>query len=439
MTQPFRDDDLDRLTALVVTTLTKCGQARVCQDGRVQTVAIDRRGLTPSGMFLLKIDTERLPHGVFVENLVSARIRHQLAAVTHHPVDVLNTTGVTYVIHLGETRRRPALPDRARLADVLPQHPGGLALPVGQGPDGPVWKRLDSHLLVGGETGAGKTTWLKSTLAALAAVNRPETVQVVIVDPKAVDFLPFAGLPHLARPIAGDPQEAEEVVAWLAGQVDERRRRFLSAPAGDIEKYNAQAREKLAYLVAIVDEITTLVDLTGGKKGSVHQQLKRLAGLARSFGIYLVLATQNPKADILDTHLRGNLALRIAFRVSTAEHSRVILGTAGAEKLPAVKGRLLARLGGGSLQELQGYTVTDEELAALGVVGNADFLSAPVRALLTYAVAHLAGRFPERELCQEMQVSKAEYRRARDQLLTAGYLGRGDNNALIIIRRPDAA
>jgi hypothetical protein len=171
----------------------------------------------------------------------------------------------------------------------------------------------------------------------------------------------------------------------------------------------------------------------------LHQRLKRLAGLARSFGIYLVLATQNPKADILDTHLRGNLALRIAFRVSTAEHSRVILGTAGAEKLPAVKGRLLARLGGGSLQELQGYTVTDEELAVLGAARAADFLGAPARALLAYAVEHLAGRFPERELCQGMQVSKAEYRRVRDQLLADGYLGRGENNALIVTRPPDAA
>lgn len=149
------------------------------------------------------------------------------------------------------------------------------------------------------------------------------------------------------------------------------------------------------------------------------------------------MATQNPKADILDTYLRGNLGLRVAFRVSTAEHSRVILGTAGAEKLPGVRGRLLARLGGEPLQELQGYTVADEELAALGATGSGDFLSAPARAMLAYAVEHLAGRFPEREVSRGEGVSKAAYRWARTQLLATGCLGRGENKALIVAQLPE--
>lgn len=438
MTPSFLNDDLDRLTTLVVTTLTKCGQARVCKDGHVQKVVIGRRGLTPSGMFLLKVDTERLPHGVYVENLVSERVLHQLTAVTHHSVDVLNTTGVVYVIHLGQTgQRQSTLPRRVGLMEVLPQHPGGLTIPVGQGPNGPVWRELDTHLLVGGETGAGKTTWLKSTLTALATVHKPETLQLLIVDPKGVDFLRLAPLSNLLQPIAVEPQEAEAAVGWLVDQVSDRRQRFLSAPADSLEKYNAQAQEPLPYLVAVVDEITNLVDLTGGKKGRFHRQLKWLAGIGRSFGIRLILATQNPKADILDTHLRGNLGLRIAFRVSTAEHSKVILGTAGAEKLLGIKGRLLARLGGARLQELQGYAVPDDDLTALLNAGGTDFISAPARRMLIYAVQELAGRFPEREVCQGLQVSKRAYRKARDHLLAAGYLRRGANNALLVARLPD--
>ncbi|MBN1954377.1 MAG: DNA translocase FtsK [Anaerolineae bacterium] len=432
MTLRFVDEDLDRLTTLVVTTLAKCGQARECQDGHVQTVAIGRRGLTPSGMFLLKVDTERLPRGVFVENLVSPRIVHQLAAVTHHPVDVLNTTGVTYVIHLGAPGGRPALPRSARLQDVLPAHPGTpLAFPLGVGPDGPVWGDLAGHYLVGGETGAGKTTFLLATLLALTATTSPAELQLVVVDPKAVDFAALTGAPHLARPIATEVPAAAEAVAWLVERLEERRRLFLQALARDLDGYNRRAVEKLPYLLAVVDEVTDLA-LQAGVKSRFYRDLVRLSSIGRSFGLRLILATQNPKAEVLDTLIKGNLAARIAFRVTTPEHSRVILGQSGAEKLPRIPGRLLARLGDGRLQELQGYGVTEEELATLGRPAEPlALLDAETRAMRQHALEQLSGRFPQDEL-MAAGWTRPQYRQAVVKLRQAGLLEGGPGVALTV-------
>jgi hypothetical protein len=229
---PISSTTLNQLSQLVVDSLTNLGYVHRRQDGTTQTILFRRRGITQSGaLLLLEVDTQRLPHGVRAGDLVDKEILHHLTAVIHYPVQALNTVGVTYVIRLAGAAEHPKLPDRADLAVALARHPGGAVIPVGLGPAGPVWAPLVGHFLVGGASGSGKTTWLLAALLVLSRVNPPQDLQVVIVDPKAVDFAPLGSLPHLARPIAREPEEAEETIAWLVGQMAERQRRFLRLPA----------------------------------------------------------------------------------------------------------------------------------------------------------------------------------------------------------------
>jgi len=422
---------LDQLSQLVADSLANLGYAHRRQDGTTQTILFRRRQITRSGsLLLLEVDTQRLPHGVRAGDLVDKDLLHHLTAVVHYPVQALNTVGVTYVIRLAGAAERPKLPDHADLAVALAQHPGGAVIPVGLGPAGPAWAPLDGHFLVGGASGSGKTTWLLAALLALSRVNPPQDLQVVIVDPKAVDFAPLGSLPHLARPIAREPEEAAETVAWLVGQMAERQRKFLRLPARSLVAYNAHAPQKLPRLVVVIDEVTDLA-LRLGLKSAFYKDLIRLACQGRAFGLYLVLATQNPKAEVLDTLIRGNLSTRIACRVSGAEQSRIILGMAGAEQLPRIPGRLLARLDSGRPQELQGYAVTDEELAGLGGAAPADMLDAETRAMLQYALEHLRGRFPQAEL-MAAGWSRPQYRQAIVKLRQTGLLERGPQNAWLI-------
>lgn len=431
MRLPISSTTLNQLSQLVVDSLTNLGYVHRRQDGTTQTILFRRRGITQSGaLLLLEVDTQRLPHGVRAGDLVDKEILHHLTAVIHYPVQALNTVGVTYVIRLAGAAEHPKLPDRADLAVALARHPGGAVIPVGLGPAGPVWAPLVGHFLVGGASGSGKTTWLLAALLVLSRVNPPQDLQVVIVDPKAVDFAPLGSLPHLARPIAREPEEAEETIAWLVGQMAERQRRFLRLPARSLESYNAHATEQLPRLVAVIDEVTDLA-LRLGLKSAFYKDLIRLACQGRAFGLYLVLATQNPKAEVLDTLIRGNLATRIAFRAGGAEQSRIILGTAGAEQLPRIPGRLLARLDGGRPQELQGYAVTDEELAGLGGNELADLLDAESRAMRQYALERLGGRFPQAEL-MAAGWSRPQYRQAVVKLRQAGLLERGPQNAWLV-------
>ncbi len=437
MAMPVLPDELaHELARRVRDSLARLGHAYTCRDGSVQRVRFRRIQVTRGGGFLLlEVDTERLPRGVRADELTSKQTLHHLTAVVHRPVRALNTTGIAYAVELERTAGRRKLPTKALLYDVLPRHPGTpLTFPVGEGLRGPTWVRLDEldgHFLVGGEPRSGKTTWLLAALLSLTLTNAPADLRLVLVDPKGVDFYPFGDSPHLARPIAVDPCDAEVAIAELVQELEERRKLFRAVGAERYATYNARAAQNLPYLVAVVDEVTVLVQ-ESNLRGEMAANLVRLSSLGLTFGICLVLATQKPMARVIDTLARDNLAVRVAFQVTTPEHSRVILGQSGAEKLPRVRGRMLARLGDGCLQELQGYLLTKEDLAGPLERDPRALLDGEARRMLAYAVEHLGGRFPEREICRGLGVGQTQYRRARDKLLQAGILTRGEKNALVV-------
>ncbi|MBN1484924.1 MAG: DNA translocase FtsK [Chloroflexia bacterium] len=433
---PIDRQRIDTISRRVIDALDRLGYSYSRKDGGTQQVAIRRRLVTESGAFLLlEVDTERLPRGVRADQLTHRHTLHHLTTVVHHPVKVLNTTGITYVVLLQGSSACPRLPQQVELADALPQHPGTpWTFPVGEGPDGPVWERLRGHYLVGGETGSGKTSWLLSTILSLTLTNSPQDLRMVLIDPKGVDLLPFADLPHLARPLAVGLEEAGAALADLVDEIAGRRQRFARCLARDLDGYNERSGEKLPRLLVVIDEVTDLA-LTAGLKSNFYKDLTRLASLGRAFGVHLLLATQNPKAEVLNTLIRGNLAGRIAFRVTTPAHSRVILGLAGAERLGKTPGRMLARLGGAQQQELQGYWVGEEALLALkpeDPTGPLTCLDEQDRAMVRYAQGCLEGRFPQAEI-MENGWTRSEYRETKEKLEQAGLLERRARGAFYLV------
>ena len=80
----------------------------------------------------------------------------------------------------------------------------------------------DFSAFVAGSPGSGKTQLSMSILLSLAMTNSPDSLSMVIVDPKAVDFRPFNALPHLAMPVINEPVQAAETIAALCDEMDVR-------------------------------------------------------------------------------------------------------------------------------------------------------------------------------------------------------------------------
>jgi S-DNA-T family DNA segregation ATPase FtsK/SpoIIIE len=120
--------------------------------------------------------------------------------------------------------------------------------------------------------------------------------------------------------------------------------------------------DSIPYIVVIIDE---LADLMQTAPADMEQLIQRIAQKARAAGIHMILATQTPRAEVITGNIKANIPCRIAFQVSSALDSRVILDTKGAEKLVGKGDMLYLPPGTSKLARAQGAYVTDDEIVAL--------------------------------------------------------------------------
>jgi hypothetical protein len=384
----------------VRTALTRLGYCYRTKGGDLVEVSYRQLGVVGDRYGVLEVDVQRLPPRVRIDKLIDPETLHHLTAVVGKPVHKLNTTGLTYCVELQPHPKR-RLPHTAPL-DLAACPQGLYRIPIGQGIEGSEWRSLldTSHILVGGESRSGKSTWLNAMLVALLATHTPQELRLALIDPKGVEFTPYADVPHLVRPIAITPPTASAVTGWLIGEMDRRRELFAGLFARNLASYNARAvkagAQPLPLVLLVIDEVSDIA-LQCGLSSAFYRNLIRLSSKGAAFGLILVLATQNPKAEVLNTLIRGNMSTRIAFRVSSVEHSRTILGRGGAQNLPrTIRGRMMARLDH-SLTQLQGFLVNDEQVLALArrwAQANTPGLSPLERKLVAYALQELDGKFP---------------------------------------------
>jgi S-DNA-T family DNA segregation ATPase FtsK/SpoIIIE len=120
--------------------------------------------------------------------------------------------------------------------------------------------------------------------------------------------------------------------------------------------------DRIPYIVVIIDE---LADLMQTAPADVEMNIARIAQKARAAGIHLIIATQTPRADVVTGIIKANIPSRIAFQVSSALDSRVILDTKGADKLVGKGDMLYLPPGSAKLERAQGAFVSDEEVEAI--------------------------------------------------------------------------
>ncbi len=222
------------------------------------------------------------------------------------------------------------------------------------------------HLLIAGATGSGKSVCINSIVACLLLNNTPETLRLLMVDPKMVELTPFNGIPHLFAPVIVSAQESVRSLKWVTAQMDERYQTFSQAGVRNIQAYNdmatSRAQSALPHIVVVIDE---LADLMMAAPDEIERSICRIAQLARATGIHLVIATQRPSVDVVTGLIKANFPARISFAVTTQVDSRVILDAAGAEKLLGRGDMLYMSPESSKLIRMQGCFVSDQELQRL--------------------------------------------------------------------------
>lgn len=258
-----------------------------------------------------------------------------------------------------------------------------MAIPLLIGKDvagNPVISDLASmpHLLIAGTTGSGKSVCLNSVILSILFLRHPNDVQLLLVDPKMVEFSLFREIPHLISPVVTDMKKAAAVLEWAVNKMEERYALLASVGVKHINGYNrlgmTEIRKRLNpegdanledvpfYLPHIVIVVDELADLMMVASKEVEGSVIRLSQKSRAVGIHLILATQRPSVDVITGLIKSNLPSRISFYVASKVDSRTILDQNGAEKLLGSGDMLFLPPGTSKLVRVQGAYVSDEEV-----------------------------------------------------------------------------
>jgi len=234
------------------------------------------------------------------------------------------------------------------------------------------------HLLIAGTTGSGKSVCLNSIILSILFMRHPTDVQLLLVDPKMVEFSLFREIPHLISPVVTDMKKAAAVLEWAVNKMEERYALLASVGVKHIKAYNrlgtSEIRKRLNpegdanlddvqfYLPHIVVVVDELADLMMVASKEVEASVIRLSQKSRAVGIHLILATQRPSVDVITGLIKSNLPSRISFYVASKVDSRTILDQNGAEKLLGSGDMLFLPPGTSKLVRVQGAYVSDEEV-----------------------------------------------------------------------------
>ena len=190
------------------------------------------------------------------------------------------------------------------------------------------------HLLIAGTTGSGKSVGINAMLLSLLYRNSPQTLRLMMIDPKMLEFSIYNDIPHLLTPVITQAKQAITALSNMVAEMERRYKIMSHTRTKNIESYNEKMKEdggeQFPYIVVIIDELADLM-MTSGK--DVELYIGRLAQMARASGIHLIVATQRPSVDVVTGLIKANLPSRISYRVGQRIDSKVILDQMGAESL----------------------------------------------------------------------------------------------------------
>lgn len=378
--QPHRDSPMSPEIVVVIDT----GQP--LNDSKYLSILQRGRDV---GIYALIIHPSQLPDGCNGILSISEPSRGRLERLGQIPVEDILLDGVGPSVSTASARSlarlRPAqggaaeVPRVARLLDLVGlQTPSveevsqrwrkssqesrnsvrGVVGHDGTGPFELVWSQNLANLLVAGSVGMGKSEFLLTVIAGLVAEYGPDDVMFVVIGFKGIqDFTTVAQLPHMLDVVGNlDPRAFERAMRMLTNEVHRRSERLAASGTKDIDAYyasrlngDAAAQEPMPRLVVIADEFAELKRIAPHR----YETLESFTRIGRALGVHVILATQNPEGVVND-QIKGNLPVRVSFKLIGVPLSKEVIGDPAAAMLPmSAKGRAFVATQGSGLVEVQ--------------------------------------------------------------------------------------
>lgn len=180
------------------------------------------------------------------------------------------------------------------------------------------------HLLIAGATGSGKSVTVNGIIQSILVSRSPFDSQFILIDPKKVELVDYAQLPHTVM-YASEPEQIVDALQWALKETD---RRFSVMQKNHVKEYSGPV------LYVIIDE---LADLMVSLKNETLPALQRLAQIGRAAQVRIIACAQNIMAQTIPTVLKCNFNSVLGLRTATKQQSRFLIAAPGCETLPDPK------------------------------------------------------------------------------------------------------
>ena len=179
------------------------------------------------------------------------------------------------------------------------------------------------HSYICGTTNSGKSNQLKIILLELITKYSADVLELILCDLKMCELSLFKDIIHCSK-FVYSVEDTTEVIADLLEECKRRFKLFMNHKCINIFEYNKRVGGEytLKYKVVVVEELTILLI---DKKKTAMNLLKQLISISRACGIYIILTTQRPSADIIDSVVKANINNRIVFKCEDSKNSIIAL------------------------------------------------------------------------------------------------------------------
>ncbi len=224
-----------------------------------------------------------------------------------------------------------------------------------------------SLMLIGGETGSGKSVLIDSIIISLLLKNSPDDLRFVFIDPKKIKLFEYDGIPHmvdsgfdtdeLSHIIDNgfDTEDWKRKIVLIKEMIDKRIELLSGVRVSNIRKYNDISNDKLAQVVIVIEEA---YDMIHDKE--FIELVRCIGSVGVNIGVHLIMSTNMCVKSEFDKELFSLFGYVLTFDLSNSEQSRY-MNLKGAEFLK-VCGEAMIKVRGKGVVRIQAPYISDKEI-----------------------------------------------------------------------------
>lgn len=224
-----------------------------------------------------------------------------------------------------------------------------------------------SLMLIGGETGSGKSVLIDSIIISLLLKNSPDDLRFVFIDPKKIELFEYDGIPHMVD--SGfdtdkishiidngfDTEDWKRKIVLIKEMIDKRIELLSGVRVSNIRKYNDISNDKLAQVVIVIEEA---YDMIHDKE--FIELVRCIGSVGVNIGVHLIMSTNMCVKSEFDKELFSLFGYVLTFDLSNSEQSRY-MNLKGAEFLK-VCGEAMIKVRGKGVVRIQAPYISDKEI-----------------------------------------------------------------------------